>query len=132
MNKNSKNSSSIRPSKKRSVNKHTFNNISNLISSGTMISSKPNKRMLKLLAPSKTGTLKRLSKIDSYWKKNYLLISNSVVNCLINRRCKLTLPNKKTTKMLTRCKWNAKRWSSTKEKNICKKDKRKLLPLKPS
>ena len=60
----------IKRNKEKSVNRLISNSTKSSTSSGTRISSKPRKKMLRHLVNSKIDTLKKLNRTDNFWKKN--------------------------------------------------------------
>ena len=94
--KSSRSSSSINSSNARNVNKRILNNIMSLISSGTRIFSKHNKKMLKLLVHLKIDIHKKLKLTARPWRKSFHFHSSLVQNCWTNKSNNNVLPNRKS------------------------------------
>ena len=93
---NMKNLFSIRHNKEKSVNRLILNSTKSSTSSGTRISSKPRRKMLKPSANLRIDTLKKSSRIDNSWRRSCLLLSSFRLSFLIIRRSKLHSPKEES------------------------------------
>ena len=93
---NMKNLFSIRHNKEKSVNRLILNSTKSSTSSGTRISSKPRRKMLKPSANLRIDTLKKSSRIDNSWRRSCLLLSSFRLSFLIIRRSKPRSPKEES------------------------------------
>ena len=109
--------SSTRLNKERSVNKHILSSTKSSISSGTRIFSTPKRRTLKLLESSRIDTPNKLKKTAKFSRKNFLLLSNSLLSYWTSRKFKKASLSKRNTPRPIKFKWCVKSLRSEKERS---------------